>query len=89
MRIDDCEGKDLTVSCKPDDPDGGAVPDDKKEAMVGLTSVCWKDGANPAYPAVVGEPCKGKPIWCTYKNVRAEECTLGVNPSMMWKCVYE
>lgn len=72
--IGDCPGNDIAGG------GAGSVPNralcDSQHA--GLAAVCW----DSTTPRVMSSPA------CTIKSVRAENCTGGVNPGRMYRCVF-
>jgi hypothetical protein len=95
VRTDDCGARDLTCTAGATPPDEhGEVRGRCEYARLGLAAVCWSGGANRDYPPGTGfEACKlpapGQADWCTYKNVKENDCRRGGHPGTMYVCVYE
>lgn len=72
--IGDCPGNDIAGG------GAGSVPNPElcDSQHAGLAAVCW----DSTTPRVMSSPA------CTIKSVRTENCTGGVNPGRMYRCVF-
>jgi hypothetical protein len=91
IKTDDCGYADL-APCSEAKQDAPHEPDESQctQARLNLSSVCWTQGSNRAYPIGPGfQACAGKDHWCTYKNASPDMCSHGPRPGNVYQCVYE